>query len=228
MGKVTVLQDEIFLKGEGDSWFNRNSAAIESKLSKFDWPTYLIDLIEDKNDIRKVAELGCSNGWRLQKLSEIYPEVEFYGCDPSMEAIESGRLQYPKLKLLPGVLSDVPFQEQFDIVIVFGVFCWVDRASLARSFAEVDRVVKDHGFLVIGDFLPDYPQRRSYDHLAGANVYTYKQNYPAIFESLGLYHELAKFSNDYTKCNLALQTPGSAMRWSCSILQKSLTDFYSG
>jgi SAM-dependent methyltransferase len=223
---MKLNQDDIFVKGEGDSWFGRNAEGIEKKSEKFDWPSYLIELIEDKSNIKKIAELGCSNGWRLQKLQDLYPQIDFYGIDPSLEAIQDGRNRYPKLNLSQGLLSDVPFQEEFDIVIVFGVFCWVDRGSLVKSFAEVDRVVRDGGFLVIGDFLPNAQERSKYGHLPDADVYTYKQNYPASFEALGLYGEIAKFSNDYLKCNLGIQTPDSSMRWSTSILQKSLKDFY--
>jgi SAM-dependent methyltransferase len=223
---MKLKQDDVFLKGEGDSWFGRNAVGLEKKSEKFDWPTYLIELIEDKSGVKKIAELGCSNGWRLQKLQELYPNVEFYGIDPSLEAVQDGQHRYPKLHLSQGLLSDVPLQEEFDIVVVFGVFCWVDRASLVKSFAEVDRIVRDGGFLVIGDFLPDGQSRSRYDHLPDSDVYTYKQNYPASFEALGLYKEIAKFSNDYAKCNLGIQSPGSAMRWSTSILQKSLTSFY--
>jgi SAM-dependent methyltransferase len=223
---MVMQQDSVFLKGEGDSWFNRNAQGLENKKDKFDWPLYFLDLIEDKSNIKTVVELGCSNGWRLGKLQEKYPDLQLSGIDPSLEAVESGRKQFPGINLQQGLLSDIPFDGAFDVAIVFGVFCWVDRQSLAKSIAEVDRVVKDNGFLIIGDFSPGYQQKRPYQHLAGNNVFTYKQDYPQTFTSLGIYHELAKFSNDYVKCNLGLQTPEPGMRWSCSILQKSLTGFY--
>jgi SAM-dependent methyltransferase len=223
---MKLNQDDIFLKGEGDSWFGRNAEGLDKKSEKFDWPTYLIELIEDKSSIKKIAELGCSNGWRLQKLHDLYPHIEFYGIDPSIEAIQDGQTRYPKLHLSQGLLSEIPFQEEFDVVIVFGVFCWVDRSALVKSFAEVDRVVRDDGFLVIGDFLPNAQERRRYHHLLDANIYTYKQDYPAAFTATGLYGEIAKFTNDCNQPKLCVQKIESSMRWSCSILHKSLTDFY--
>jgi SAM-dependent methyltransferase len=227
METITMQQDRIFLDREGDNWFTRNSLGIENKKDKFDWPSYLIDLIEDKSNIKKIAELGCSNGWRLQKLQEKYPELELSGIDPSVEAIEDGRKNFPNINLSQGLLSEVPFKEEFDIVIVYFVLHWVDRPSLAKSIAEVDRVVRDGGFLIIGDFLPDHQQKTPYHHVTDEDIFTYKQDYPAIFESLGIYRELAKFSNDYASCSsLSLQSPDSSMRCSCSILQKSLTGFY--
>jgi SAM-dependent methyltransferase len=223
---MTLKQDDVFLKGEGDSWFSRNAEGINNKIEKFDWPTYFIELIEDKTNIKKIAELGCSNGWRLQKLQEMYPQIEFAGIDPSLEAIEDGKTRYPQLKLSQGLLSDIPFQEEFDVVIVFGVFCWVDRASLVKSFAEVDRIVSDGGFLIIGDFLPEAQARSHYHHLPKDNIYTYKQNYSNSFTSLGLYREMAKFTNDCNHPKLSVEKTSSSIRWSCSILHKSLTDFY--
>lgn len=224
---MRLKQDDIFLKGEGDSWFSRNSIAIERKSDKFDWPTYLIELIEDKSDIKKIAELGCSNGWRLNNLQNLYPHVEFSGIDPSVEAIEDGQKKYSQLRLQRGLLADIPLEEEFDIVIVYFVLCWVDRHSLAKSIAEVDRLVKDGGMLIIGDFAPDYPQRRHYHHLPEENIYTYKQDYVKTFESLGIYKEITKFTSENDKQqSLTIQTCDSANRLSCSILHKSLMSYY--
>jgi SAM-dependent methyltransferase len=220
-------QDDVFLKGEGDSWFSRNAEGLDEKSETFDWPTYLIELIDDKSNIKTIAELGCSNGWRLNKLQNIYPHVEFSGIDPSLEAIEDGKKKYPKIELQKGVLADIPLREEFDIVIVYFVLCWVDRYSLAKSIAEVDRLVKDGGMLIIGDFYPDYPQRRLYHHLAEENIFTYKQKYAGIFESLGTYKEITRCTsvND-TRQSVSIQTCDSSNRLSCSVLHKSLTNYY--
>ena len=32
------------------------------------------------------------------------------------------------------------------------------------------------GYLLLGDFLPDFPQRRVYHHYNGRKLYTYKQD----------------------------------------------------
>jgi SAM-dependent methyltransferase len=225
--KINVKQDLIFLEREGNSWFDRNSAAINKKNTEFDFPTYLIDLIKDKSGIEKIAELGCSNGWRLQKIQRKFPHIKFSGIDASLAAIEDGHAQYPQLELHHGLLADIPLQEKYDIVIIYFVFHWVDRSSLAKSIAEVDRLVKDGGMLIIGDFSPDFPQRRRYHHLPEDDVFTYKQNYPAIFESFGTYKEVTKFTGNHDgEKDLTIQACNSSSRFACSVLHKSLTNYY--
>jgi SAM-dependent methyltransferase len=227
MEAIVMQQDEVFLDQEGDNWFERNSIAIDNKIKEFDFPTYLIDLLEHKDKINTIAELGCSNGWRLQKLHKKFPSVQLSGIDASAAAIADGKNKYPHIELKQGLLADIPLQQQYDVVIVFFVFHWVDRSSLAKSIAEVDRLVKDGGLLIIGDFSPDFPQRRRYHHLSEQNIFTYKQDYTRTFESLGIYKEITKFTSSHDKQqSLIIQTCDSTNRLSCSILHKSLINYY--
>jgi SAM-dependent methyltransferase len=227
METINMQQDQIFLEREGNGWFDRNSQAIDQKNVEFDLPTHIIDLIANKSGLCNIVELGCSNGWRLQRLQEKLPDIQFTGIDASLAAIEDGRTKYPQVELHQGILADIPLQQQYDVVIVYFVFHWVDRSSLARSIAEVDRLVKDGGMLIIGDFDPDFAQRRPYHHLPDDNIFTYKQNYVAIFESLGIYKESIKFTGDHgVQQQFSIENCKSGSRFSCSALHKSLTDYY--
>lgn len=134
---------------------------------------------------------------------------------------------YPGLELHQGVLSNPPVDGQFDLVIVNYVMHWIDRSTLARSICSIDNFVKDGGLLLLGDFLPDYQQRRRYHHLPQKHVFTYKQDYPGIFTSLGLYKELARFTYDHdTPDSYALQPATSPTRGACSLLHKSFDGYY--
>lgn len=219
-------QESIFHKSEGNSWFQRNKSALEKKV-KADWPTYLLNLLDDKSEIKSIAELGCSNGWRLSLLSKKFAGTKFVGIDASLEAIEDGRKRYPELELRQGLLSQLPIQDEFDLVIVNFVLHWVGRETLIKSVAEIDRVIKDGAFLILGDFLPNYQQRRRYHHLPNARVYTYKQDYVKIFESFGTYKELARLTYDCDngEQNSIKPCPPSS-RGFCSVLHKSLESYY--
>ncbi|HXC40610.1 MAG TPA: hypothetical protein VN667_16860, partial [Burkholderiales bacterium] len=91
---------------------------------------------------------------------------------------------------------------------------------------EIDRVVRDGGYLCVGDFLPDYQQRRHYHHLPGAGVFTYKQDYAAIFESLGTYRALTRVTYESGDAAAPLAPSRSDERKSCTLLAKSLHGFY--
>ncbi|MBI5683048.1 MAG: class I SAM-dependent methyltransferase [Deltaproteobacteria bacterium] len=219
-------QDMVFHKSEGNSWFQRNKSVLE-KEGKVDWPTYLLNLLDNKSEIRSIAELGCTNGWRLYQLSKKIIGAKLVGVDASLEAIEDGRKRYPELEMHQGLLSQLPIQDEFDIVIVNFVLHWVDRETLIKSDAEIDRVTKDGAFLILGDFLPDCQQRRRYHHLPNERVYTYKQDYARIFESFGTYKEFTRFTYDHDNVEQnSIKPCSSSSRAFCSILHKSLEGYY--
>jgi SAM-dependent methyltransferase len=224
---IRMNQDSLFASSEGDSWYRRNRALL-AKDDKIDWPLFILDMLGDKGAIASVLELGCSNGFRLHKLKQSHlRHARCVGIDASAEAIATGMELYPDLELQQGVLATPPISGQFDLVIVNYVLHWIDRTTLARSVCSIDAFIKDGGLLLVGDFLPDYPQRRRYHHLPEQQVFTYKQDYPAIFTSLGLYKELARFTYDHdSHDSYTLRAAQSPSRGVCALLYKSSTGYY--
>jgi SAM-dependent methyltransferase len=92
------------------------------------------------------------------------------------------------VEFVRGLAHSIPLRDPFDLIIVNFVLHWTDRANLLRSVAEVDRLLVDGGFLIIGDFHPSNFVKVRYHHLAAERVFTYKQDYAATFLSSGLYH----------------------------------------
>lgn len=220
-------QDEMFLAGEGDRWYARNKAKL-SEAGCADWPLRLLTMLEPGPDVRSVIELGCADGYRLAALSRLFGDgVRCAGIDASADAIRQGSERYPGLDLRQGLLSDVPLDEPADLVVVNFVLHWVDRARLVRSIAEIDRLVADGGLLLLGDFLPDFAQRRRYHHLPERRVYTYKQDYSAAFKTLGMYRECVSVSYDHDAPDHALTPTDSGSRACCALLRKSLTGYYA-
>jgi SAM-dependent methyltransferase len=226
MGDEPMTQDRIFLEGEADRWFKRNLADI-SRADRPDWPLRILARLEGGAGLGSFLELGCSNGWRLGRLRELFgAEKRYAGVDPSAEALMQGRSAFPGVEFHRGTLSEVPLAGAFDVVIVNFVLHWVDRSSLARSIAEIDRLVADGGYLVLGDFLPDFPQKRAYHHLEGGKVFTYKQDYPRVFASLGTYREIVRIAHEHSGAAETFAPVDSADRAVCSLLRKSLSGHY--
>lgn len=221
-----ATQDQIFLEKEGDAWFKRNKEAL-AKPGKIDWPSYCINLLDQKEKIKSVIEVGCSNGYRLASLKTQLKEAHrFVGIEASHQAMTEGSKQFPGIELIRGTLSDLPVQGEFDLVIVNFVLHWVDRATLARSVSEIDRMTADGGILILGDFLPDFQHRRRYHHLKDENVFTYKQDYAKIFEALGLYKEFLRISFDHENPNYSATPAESSSRGVCIALKKSVRGYY--
>jgi SAM-dependent methyltransferase len=224
-----MIQDARFAVGEGDNWFKRNRDYL-GRLGKIDWPIHLLERFDRRGTIGSVVELGCSNGFRLARIKrEILPHARCVGIDASREAIGDGAALYPELELHQGVLASPPVEGSFDLVIVNYVLHWVDRSTLSRSICAIDGLVRDGGLLILGDFQPDYPQRRRYHHLPDDELFTYKQDYPALFTTLGLYKEVARLTYDHDSADAtdgSLALAASSSRGVCALLHKSLNAFY--
>lgn len=225
-----MLQSQVFLNGEGDSWFTRNQEYLLSQgaddTTKFEWVSWMVEQLATPP--QRIAEFGCANGWRLNRLRQKYPDSQFFGIEVSQSAIQDGQSRYSNLTLQQGALHQIPCSDNsFDLVIIYGVFCWVDRSQLISSIAEVDRVLCNGGYLILGDFLPDNPQRRVYHHRPDENVYTYKQDYAKCFTSLGFYQEVTRCQYRHQlNPTLNFQAVAAQDRFGCTLLQKNLLQGY--
>lgn len=213
-------QQSVFSESEGNAWFRRNREHLGA--TGVDWASTLICQLHERRSMTRVCELGCANGWRLANLrSQFAGNCEFYGIDASQEAVDDGKSRFPWLHLQQGVLSAVPFQESFDLVIVNFVLHWMDRELLARCLTEIDRLVKWDGYLVLGDFLPDHPVKRHYHHLPQQRLYTYKQDYAQAFLGLGFFRELTRVVFDHASKGDTVSPTDSNNRAVVSVLHKS-------
>lgn len=221
-----MTQDQVFSTGEGDRWFLRNRSALADADRLVDDP--VIRLLEITALMpERVLEIGASNGYRLHAL-HARMNCEVTAVEPSQEAIDDGRRKYPAVTFFSGLASDIPIDEnaRFDLVIVNFVLHWVDRSTLLRSVAEIDRMVADGGYLLIGDFYPVRPERVAYHHLPGTDVATYKQSYADIFIASVLYEEVAALTFDHTNHQIRPDADGDN-RIRVSLLRKSLHGKYA-
>ncbi|SHE67708.1 class I SAM-dependent methyltransferase [Flavisolibacter ginsengisoli] len=77
--------------------------------------------------------------------------------EPSKEAIAYGETHYPNVHFLNATADDMNKfgDESFDVVIVGFVFYVIKRRLLLKSISEIDRVLKDKGYLIIMDFFTE-------------------------------------------------------------------------
>jgi len=212
-------QDKIFYKKEGDEWFNRNKDYISRNKCDKDFPIRIIEMLGLKPE--KTLEIGASNGYRLAEISKKLEKGKYVAVEPSKIAIEDGKKKYPFIDFRRGLMYNLPMEdEKFDLVIVNFVFHWVEREHLLRSVAEIDRVLNNGGYLIIGDFLPDVPTKVKYHHLPDKGVYTYKQDYANIFISSEQYNLILRHTFDHDS-NAVSSEVDSNSRGVCSCLKKN-------
>lgn len=171
-------QKDLFLSSEGDQYYdrNRNKLAVGDQQSS---DQVLADLARSNLQVQNILEIGCSNGWRLEALRNLY-KARCFGIDPSSIAIHEGTALFPDLSLCVGTADKLPFEDdKFDLVI-FGFCLYLcDRTDLFAIPFEVDRVLVENGHIVILDFYPPFPYRNKYIH--HSLLYSYKMDYSRLF-----------------------------------------------
>jgi len=213
-----MTQDHVFSSTESDAYYRRNAVAM-SKLHD-DLP---IRLLRDYHlDPPTILEVGASTGYRLH-LIKTANTLRLVAVEPSAEAIADGRSRYQGIEYIQSTAADMRIGEQFDLVIVNYVLHWVDRSRLLESVAKIDAAVKDGGFLLLGDFAPDNKVANPYRHHPA--MYTYKQDYQAIFLASGLYHVVGALTGVHGVNRPDPYAPEQE-RYGLWLLRKQLNDHY--
>lgn len=188
-------QENAFAGPEADRWFERNASALRKTFDpRRDWPMRLMELYGLKP--KSVLEIGAASGARMDAIHRRYG-CRAVAAEPSAKAVADGRSRFQNVEFVRGLAHDLPLKERFDLVICYFVLHWVDRRRLLESAAEVDRLIADGGYLILGDFWPSRPSKVPYHHLPASEIYTYKQNYPALFTASALYREVGIFTGDH-------------------------------
>lgn len=218
-------QKKSFLNYEADNWFERNKAIIEDYNSKND---KVIKLIKKYDvDKSKLLEIGCSAGYRLNALKDLYPESEIYGIEPSQKAIDFGKENYKEVNFIHGTADNLSHFEDnsIDIIIVGFVFYVIDRNILFKVMAEIDRVLKNGGVMIIIDFFSESSLKNAYQHIEEFEAYSYKQNYEEIFTASKLYYLLDKSTYSHSKKTLDASNDYYD-KYSISLLKKDINSSY--
>ena len=220
---MNASQDKIFRDGEGDQWFTRNQAHLAPSSDD-----RIFALCQEYNIApTRVLEVGAANGYRLEQFRRHF-NAACVGIELSGAAVAAGKAQFPEITLEVGEASDLTrfANESFDLVICSFVLHWVDRRSLLRVVAEVDRVIRSDGILAISDFDPPAFQKTKYHHRSDVELFTYKQAYDQMFLSSGTYSSIARksFSHSRSGWSVAENTTDKAV---VSLLRKDFTGLYT-
>ncbi len=220
-------QEDVFLAGEADAWFERNKSALSNKTAGqdpvFKYLSANSELIRGKT----VLEVGCSNGYRLSWLKSQFA-CSVLGFDPSAKAIESGaeqfELEIPKeLFLMENGMNfwrdtlQKKFPRESIDCIVFGHSLYlVSPEMLPQIVATTDYLLKTGGLIAIFDF--DSPcQRRKYHHAPDSEVFSYKMNFNRLFDWIPYYRLIHK---DVAEHDLSVSVGNIHEDCALSILRK--------
>ncbi len=186
----------VLWRQEGSAWLERNRAALTYE------GTHLADPILTLLGLYPLTptcllDIGCSTGWRAAYLAKHY-QCRAIGVDISAEAIAEGRELYPEVALLEGTATALPVPSgSVDLCLcVFLLHC-LSRETLLLAASEIDRVLAWGAYLLLADFDPDRPMQRPWHHRAGLWTFKLPRAGAGIFESTGLYRQVAYLSYDH-------------------------------
>ena len=150
-----MRQADVFLNSEGDAWLERN----RDKLGQHDPVMAALERIPFRP--KRVLEIGCADGWRLEKLRTAYG-CEVFGAEPGRQAgIEAAARRVPVVQCTAATLA-VP--GPFDLVIYGFCLYLADPSEWLRIAAEGDAVLVDGGHIVVHDFADTGPYAKPYKH----------------------------------------------------------------
>ena len=190
------MQKDMFLKEEGNKWFNRNYNELKTIDPLNDMVLKAIDFVSisppqtHTTTSNRLLEIGCSDGSRLKLIKDKYL-FDCYGIDPSVDAIEEGGGKYG-LNLKVGTADNLQFEDKYFNIILFGFSLYLcDRDDLFKIAYETDRILSDNGYLIINDFQPPFPYKNIYKHCK--EISSYKLDYASMFKWNPVYTELFNF-----------------------------------
>lgn len=123
--------------------------------------TSILDRVIDRNQIKRVLDIGCGTGYSLQWLQEQFPLAQCVGVDVSRDAAA----WWSSRRIDSAVLASadkLPFPSGvFDLVTCFDVIYQFDVRNAGTACAEFARVLAPQGRLLI--------REPAYDWLRGAH-----------------------------------------------------------
>ena len=151
--EILFPQENAFREQEADAWFERNRDLCETPISADHRVITALGQL-DLKERGALVDLGGGAGALAAGVLNYFPDWTALTIELSKAAILAGRSLFPNVEFQLGSITnpeDMPTQK-FDLTIVSGVLCWVDRSLLARSIANIDGLVADGGLLLICDF----------------------------------------------------------------------------
>jgi ubiquinone/menaquinone biosynthesis C-methylase UbiE len=219
------LQKNAFLEFEANNWFDRNKKAILN----FDKNIDSVNCLLKKYNIipENVLEIGSSAGYRLDGIKKDFPESTVFGIDPSKSAISWGKKKYKDINLEIGTSDDLSnySDDSMDLVIVGFVFYVVDRNLLFKTVNEINRVLKNGGYIILIDFYSGKTSQNIYHHIKGVEAFTYKQKYHELFTSSNTYFLMDFETRNHDKIDSKLDTKLSSL-YCTAMLKKDLNEGY--
>lgn len=106
------------------------------------WPEIADTIKQNISGNENIIDVGCGNG-RLLKILSSYPDIKYFGIDPSEKLIDYAREDFPdnKFEICDGI--NIPAKnEEYDICFSIAVMHHLPTSLVAEWLSEIHRVLK--------------------------------------------------------------------------------------
>jgi len=218
-----ISQEQVFWNSEADAWLRRNPDAT-TPATNDDPVMRALNRLQLPSS-GSLLDVGGAAGRVAAAFVQNHAQWTARVIDASAEAIAVGQRAFPHIEFERGTITrPLPTGNRlsYDVVVISGVLCWVERSLLSSAIACTDAVLKDGGLLVLADYDPPFPRANAYAHHPG--LYTYKQDYPACYLALGTYQLIDRQSFAYDSA--ANPADPYDRQWLTAVLRKDLVGRY--
>ena len=108
--------------------------------------------ILSENNCHDILEIGCGTGMLARRF--INRGYEYLGLDLNTEMLNIARDEVMNGKFIQGDMRDLPFQEQFDSVLITGrsIAYVLENQEITDTLTGVHNALKDDGLFIVGFF----------------------------------------------------------------------------
>lgn len=104
--------------------------------------------------INKVLEVGAGTGDFIKVLKELFPGTEITGIDPNTDSLETAAKRYPEVQFFKMQAESLVFKNNaFDVAAISMALHHL--SDVPRSLAEMRRVVKSGGWIIVAELFSD-------------------------------------------------------------------------
>ncbi|HEU5474963.1 MAG TPA: class I SAM-dependent methyltransferase [Actinophytocola sp.] len=133
----------------------------------------------------RVLDVGCGTGNLLRSTGKRHRDVELVGLDPDPKALARARRKARRgrhvMRLDRGFAQELPYPDgSFDLVFSSLMLHHLDTASKDAMLAEVRRVLRPDGVLILADVVRD-----GHDHHAHRRIGTGRQMHEHLHDNIG-------------------------------------------
>jgi len=108
----------------------------------------IIERFLRSDGIRRILDIGCAEGYITSHISQSYEDV--MGMDIDIASLKIARQKVKKTNFLGSSITHLPFKDNsIDAISLSEVIEHLPMETIERGFAEIDRILRTNGVLVI-------------------------------------------------------------------------------